>query len=105
MIIDPYARSVKLSVMENMEREREMARQRKWIAIRDKKRKEKMQALWKHERVKRRFIAFKDRVLVYLVSMNLDSMKHRVQQQRHREWLASRDTFETPEDPDYDPYE
>jgi hypothetical protein len=112
MIVDPYARrSVKLSDMENMEREREMARQRKWVATQDKKRKEKIQAyrmalayteaqIRKHERVKKRFMEFKDRVLAFILSRNIDRMKHRNQQQKHREWLASRDTFGTFEDSD-----
>ena len=112
MIVDPYARrSVKFSDTENMEREREIARQRKWVAVQDKKRKEKIQAyrqalasveaeIQKHERVKKRFIEFKDKVLEFLVSRNLSRTKHRIEQQKHREWLASRDTFENPEDDD-----
>lgn len=113
MIDDPYARrSVKLTDIKNMEREREMARQMKWVANQDKKRKEKLQAcrqalahtagIQKHERVKKRFIDFKDKVLVFLVSRNLARTKHRIQQQKHRDWLASLDTFENYEDSDYD---
>ena len=112
MIVDPYARrSVKLSDTENMKREREMLRQRKWVAMQDKKKKEKIQAyrqalvytkaqIRKHEMVKKRFIEMKDKVLTLLVSRSLDRTKHMIKQQRDRELLASRDTFENTEDSD-----
>jgi len=112
MIVDPYARrSVKLSDTENMKRKREMLRQRKWVAMQDKKKKEKIKAyrqalvytkaqIQKHEMVKKRFIEMKDKVLTLLVSRSLDRTKHRIKQQRDRELLASRDTFENAEDSD-----
>lgn len=116
MIIDPYARrSAKLSDIENIAREREKARQRKWIALQDKKKKAKIEAyrravasasseIRKHERVKKRFIEFKDRLLKFLVSKHLERTKHRLLQQRHRESLASRDPFGISEDSDDDMY-
>lgn len=114
MIVDPYARrSVKLSDRDRMDREREMARQRRWVAMNDRKRKENIQAyrqaladaeaeIQKHEMVKKRFINLKDKVLKFLVSRNLSRTKHRIQQQKERERLAAMDSFFNPEDSDDD---
>ena len=114
MIVDPYARrSVKLSDRDRMEREREMARQRRWVAMNDLKRKEKIQAyrqaladteaeIQKHERVKQQFIYLKDKVLKFLVSRTLSRTKHRIQQEKERERLAAMDSFFHPEDSDDD---
>jgi hypothetical protein len=115
MIVDPYARrSVKLSDKDRMEREREMARQRKWVALNDIKRKEKIQAyrqaladleaeLRRKEYIKHMFISLKDRILDRHTSRTLHREKHRRRQQQERERLAAVVCLCNSEEPDFDP--